>query len=83
MATSFRAIVPNHSTWAGRSLVMARQPPPEPAPVVDLQALQAASGVLQEKMNQDASAVPDLGEMLTIRACTHRVTSNISLMVLH
>jgi hypothetical protein len=36
-----------------------------------MQALQAASGVLQDKMNQDASAVPDLGEMLTIRACSN------------
>jgi hypothetical protein len=57
---------------------MARQPPPEPAPVVDLQALQAASGVLQEKMNQDASAVPDFGEMLTIRTCICIATSHLS-----
>jgi hypothetical protein len=68
MASSLRLLAPNHSTWAGGSLVVARPSPQEPAPVVDLQALQAASGVLQDKMNQDASAVPDLGEMLTIRA---------------
>lgn len=70
----------NHSTWAEGSVVIARQPPPEPAPVVDLQALQAASGVLEDKMNQDSAAVPDFGEMLTIRAYICPCTLCIVLM---
>ena len=42
--------------------------PPKAAPTLDIHSLQAASRVLQEYLVKDAQAVPDLGEMLTIRA---------------
>jgi nuclear pore complex protein Nup155 len=51
------------STFGSRQLAA-----PAPAPVVDLAALQSASNALQEQLSKDAQAVPDLGEMLTIRA---------------
>lgn len=36
-------------------------------PVLELPALQSASRVLQDQINKDAQAIPDLGDMLTIR----------------
>lgn len=45
------------------------QPPPKPAPTLDLPALQDASRVLQDQFAKDARLVPDLGESLTVRAC--------------
>jgi hypothetical protein len=53
-------------TGAG-TLAIRATPTPAPAPVVDLVALQAASRVLQEQHNKDATIIPDLGDMLTIR----------------
>ena len=38
---------------------------------LDLPALQAASRVLHEHFLKDAQAVPDLGDMLTIRMSFH------------
>ncbi|KAI0963698.1 hypothetical protein AcW1_000705 [Taiwanofungus camphoratus] len=35
-------------------------------PVLELPALQSASRVLQDQINKDAQAIPDLGDMLTI-----------------
>lgn len=43
------------------------QPASKPAPTVDLPSLQSASRVLQDQLVKDAQAVPELGDMLTIR----------------
>jgi hypothetical protein len=59
----------NHASSLAGALVLKPQSVSEPAPVLDLPALQTASTILQDKLNKDASAVPDLGEMLTIREC--------------
>jgi hypothetical protein len=63
-------------TGAG-TLAIRTAPTPAPAPVVDLVALQAASRVLQEQHNKDATIIPDLGDMLTIREswCIYRLAS--------
>lgn len=46
---------------------LARKMPAEKQPAVDLSVLNNASRVLNEKFNQDAQAVPDLGESLQAR----------------
>lgn len=38
-----------------------------PTPVVDLLALQTAGRALREHSDKDVGAVPDLGEMITLR----------------
>lgn len=38
-----------------------------PTPAVDMPSLQSASRVLEEQLVKDAQAVPELGDMLTIR----------------
>lgn len=41
----------------------------KPVPTVDLPALQGAGRVLHDQLVKDAQAVPELGDMLTIRTC--------------
>lgn len=40
---------------------------PAPTPLVDLSALQAASRTLHDLSSKDAVAVPDLGDLITLR----------------
>lgn len=47
---------------------LSRRPPLSQTSVVDPPTLQAASRILQEQAGKDGTAVPDLGELLTIRA---------------
>jgi nuclear pore complex protein Nup155 len=49
--------------------LISRQPLPaaKPTPVVDLQALQSASRVLQDQFIKDAQVIPDLVDTLTTR----------------
>lgn len=57
---------PNPDRYHAPSMRETAQPKPAP---LDLAALQAASRVLQDQLIKDAQIVPDLGDMLTIRAC--------------
>ena len=59
------------STAAGSStngVAGLAQASPSQGPSLDLPALQTASRVLQEQYVKDAQIVPELGDMLTIRA---------------
>ena len=55
------------------SSVMRPSPSPKSAQV-DLSSLQSASRVLQEQLVKDSQAIPDLGDTLSIRACTWNAT---------
>ena len=55
------------------SSVMRPSPSPKSAQV-DLSSLQGASRVLQEQLVKDSQAIPDLGDTLSIRACTWNAT---------
>ena len=71
MATvpSTSALAPSTSTaWKASNPKNAQvQHALKPAPTVDLPALQGAGRVIHEQLVKDAQAVPELGDMLTIR----------------
>ncbi len=62
------------------SVVKATQLPLKPIPTLDLPALQSASRVIQEQLVKDAQAVPELGDMLTIRELV--VPHSLSVMLI-
>lgn len=71
MAPSSSALPPTASmawktTTNGKSAQL--QHAAKPIPAVDLPALQSAGRVLHDQLVKDAQAVPELGDMLTIRA---------------
>lgn len=69
MANYARSLIgPDYNVGASSTFGPRQVAATAPALVVDLAALQAASSALQEQLSKDAQAVPDLGEMLTIRA---------------
>lgn len=66
--TGSRSFAPQASVNPNNAISRFGPPAQKPEPVVDLPALQNASRVLQEQFVKDAQIVPDLGDMLTIRA---------------
>jgi hypothetical protein len=70
MSSLLNSLGPNNS-WGSNGTVSRGRSAPEHKAPLDLAELQAASSILQEKLNKDVSSVPDLGDMLTI--CTHMI----------
>lgn len=68
------SLAPSHFAQSSNGLVRSTsarlgqsQAVPKPAPSLDLAALQGASRVLEDQLVKDAQAVPELGDMLSIR----------------
>ena len=78
MVPSSSALVPStNAAWnATNGKNIQLQHAAKPAPAVDLPALQGAGRVLHDRLVKDAQAVPELGDMLTIRTCRLRTTAN-------